>query len=216
MYLSLLLVLLTTEFFAAGLIFNLGSSLQLAKTHQSGLLFLHDQLGALYDGSKCRGGQPRSASEAIPFNFSQVECQDKAVSQALNSILRNANISEEKEYATYKKCAADPAFNSTSEEFTRAFCGSEAQIVSLAGRYGQYLVVAPICLGVLTFILMVTFILLVPWRQQKTQRPQTVVSLMGARGYYNNTRTVQVQTEPDESETSGLQIFARHRSLSEP
>lgn len=244
-YLFLVLVLLIAEFFAAGVISNAGHALQLAKTHhfdvQSGLgkaaentiVFLHDQLGELYDGSKCQGGQPWLASEAKPFNFSQVECHNKAASQALNSLFQNASLSEEKEYATYKNCVADPAFKRSSKKFTQAFCGSEVRIVLLAGRYGRYLVWAPVCVAVLTFIVFVATICRLGdlqrlcGREQKTRQPETFRC-----PYLRENAKAFIQTEPLQSYDIGtppqsydigtppqsprLQILAKDQPFGEP
>lgn len=226
MYVSLLLILFFAEFFAARVIFNAGHTFQLAQTHHfavqsasdkaaknDALVFLHDQLAELYDGAKCQGGQPWSA-DGSSVNFSQVECHNKAATQALNSLFGNASISEEKEYATYKNCTMDPAFKSSSQEFTLAFCGSEAHIVSLAVSYGCYLVWAPVCLAVLSFVLLSAMICI--FCEPKMHCADTLRwQCRAAQSYYRNTRTMQVQTEPLQPQSPRLQIHCCHPPLGE-
>jgi len=190
------------------------------------LVLLHDQLGQLYDGSKCRGGQPWLGAEAKPSNFSQVECHDEAASAALSSLLQNASLDEGTKYASYENCTADPAFKRGSKQFTQAFCASEARIVSLAGRYGHYLVWVPVPLVVLSFIVFVATFCRI--HNQKMKRPESFrcpYLRENAQAFYCNTRTIQIQTEPTEPleysigtppQSPRLQIFAHHRPLDEP
>jgi len=188
LYLSILLVLFIAEFVAAGYIFNFGHALEVAKEHhfdvQSGvnaatedaLWFLHGELSDLYESEKCIGGG--RLQEKLPFNFTKVECKTESSTQAFHSLLQDSIISTAGELKRYENCTADLQASRGTTNFTQAFCGSEAHIVSLASHYASVLVWSPVCLAALTFILLVATICMMA---QNTQRDRRVTTLRGAQ-----------------------------------
>lgn len=183
MYLTILLVLFLAEFVAAGYVFNLGHALQVAQdkgfdvegnvtqASENAVVFLHDQLESLYTDEKCTGGA--ATGTKIPFNFTKVQCATQPVSDTFHTLLTAETVSTEEQQKTFTHCTTDAKFTpagSNPSDFTQAFCGSEANIVSLAHKYAQYLVWFPALLAGLTFILLVATICLIAQKQQERQR----------------------------------------------
>lgn len=183
MYLTILLVLFLAEFAAAGVIFNVKNSLQVLKDHHfdvesdvdkatvSTLHFLHDQLNDFYNDQNCSGGAA-SLNKSLPLSFTAVQCPSKPAEDAFHAILQD-KIDTAKAYATYEKCYKDPAFTPAGKapsDFTQAFCGSEANIVSLAQKYDRYLVWFPVALAGLTLLLLIATICLIAQKDQDRRR----------------------------------------------
>jgi len=193
LYLSTLLVLFIAEFVAAGYIFNFGHALEVAKEHrfdvrsavhlasEDALVFLHNSLNDLYVAEKCAGGG--QFQKKLPFNFTEVQCKTKSSTQAFHSLFHDSIISTAHELQRYENCTADPSFDTGilhigTNNFTQAFCGSEAHIASLANQYAGYLVWFPVCLAALTLIHLVATICMMA---QKTHRDRSVRTLRGAQ-----------------------------------
>jgi hypothetical protein len=181
-YLTLLLVLFLGEFVAAGYIFNISNALQVAKDHHfdvtshvdeaatKALHFLHDQLDDLYNQESCRGGA--ATGTQTPFNFTKVVCETQSANDAFNTLLTDPTVATQSDFKSYKKCTVDKAYTQPASAFTQAFCGSQANIVTLAHRYSRYLVWFPVVLAGLTFILLVSTICLMAQKNQQHQRRQ--------------------------------------------
>jgi hypothetical protein len=183
MYLTILLVFFLAEFVVAGYIFNLGHALDVAKDKgfnvtsevnkaaEDALVFLHDSLNDLYKDEQCKGGGATN-NEKIPFGFNAITCKTQKVDDAFKQIFQsNRVINETEDYDIYTNCTADPKFKKEgSADFTQAFCGSEAHIVSLATEYARYIKWFPVALAALTFVLLVATICLIAQRQQRSQR----------------------------------------------
>jgi len=182
-YLTLLLVLFLAEFVAAGYIFNISNALQVAKDHHfdvksnvdkaatQALHFLHDQLDELYNQESCKGGA--ATGTQTPFHFTKVVCKTQAVNVAFRALLTDPTVATPSDLDSYKKCTVDKAYTQPASAFTQAFCGSEANIVTLAHRYSRYLVWFPVVLAGLTFVLLISTICLMA---QKNQRRQVLLN----------------------------------------
>lgn len=184
MYLTILLVLFLAELVAAGYVFDLGNSLQVAKDKgfdvrdktdkaaENALVFLHDQLNDLYGEEQCQGGAAEGAT--VPFSFTQVhDCKTEAIDGAFLTIFKDAKIDSPALFAAYTNCTTDDRMTpggGTPSEFTQSFCGSETHIVSLAHKYSQYLVWFPVALAILTFVLLVSTICLIAAAQKERRR----------------------------------------------
>lgn len=188
LYLTILLFLFMAEFIAAGYVFNLGHALEAAKSKgfnlkgdvdkaaENALVFLHNQIKELYDDEQCQGGGASGAQ--IPFNFTAVKCKTKRVDDAFRAILQTDASITNQTLASYTNCTTDAKFTpsgSKPTDFTQAFCGSEANIVTLAHRYSRYIVWFPVALAVLTMLLLISTICLMG---QKNQRRQVDVRLL--------------------------------------
>lgn len=181
-YLTILLVLFLAEFVAAGYVFNIKNALQVAKDHnfdiKSGvdkatvdvLHFLHDQLDDLYTNEHCQGGA--AGGTVVPFNFTKVTCKDQKAGDAIHTILQPLAITTPVELKSFKDCTTDSAYAQPATAFTQAFCGSEANVVSLAHKYAKYLIWFPVLLAGLTFILLIATICLIA--QKNSRRAQQV------------------------------------------
>jgi hypothetical protein len=174
------MLLFIAEFIAAGLIFNVANSLEVAKEHnfdvksdvdkaaQSAVNFLYDELSDLYGQEGCTGGA--ALGEKLPFNFSVVTCKSQPVTDAFHVLLQDPSVATQKELETYKNCTAMVMDGDKPSTFTQAFCGSGANILTLAQKYSRYLVFFPVALAGLTFILLVSTICLIAAAQKERQQ----------------------------------------------
>lgn len=193
-YLTILFVLFLAEWAAAGVVYNVGAALEVAADHnfnvhnvqqgadkaaKDALHYIHDQLQTMYTQEDCKGGA--ATGTTAPFSFSTVSCKTAAITDVFSSLFKDSTVIKT-ELAQYNNCTADAAYtkaNSTASAFTQSFCGSQADIASLAHKYAKYLMWFPLALAGLTFILLVSTICLIAEKNQRRVR------LQHGRGHLN-------------------------------
>jgi ABC-type multidrug transport system fused ATPase/permease subunit len=200
LYLTILMILFLAEFIIGGLVYNVSNALQVAKDHnfdiqgdankaaRTVLHFLHDQLDEVYDKGHCQGGSANSSQ--IPIEFEKISCNSASRSDAINTIFKHDVIRDTSKFYSYTNCTSDSAYTPSGEkpsDFTQAFCGSQANVASLAQKYSSYLMWFPIGLGILTLVLLIATVCIIGHKHRQR------VQMQGGRDGLNGVNGGQYQ-----------------------
>lgn len=178
-YLLLLLVLVTCEVVVACIYFQFDSALNAAKDHgfdakdhmdkisEKAVTLLHDQVGDLYQLGECSGGislGPNLPGSKFPLHFTDITCENDKIQKAFKKLQGDNDIKDEASYNRYTDClahfAAEDKLEKPAPPKDQVFCSSEEQILDLGRQSMGGLVWILGGLAFLTFMLVVSTIVM--------------------------------------------------------